>query len=70
MKFLEEVGLDYLTLNRPAATLSEEKRSESVWLLKLAGSVGVLYVLDEPTIGLHPRDNQKLISTLKLAGFR
>ena len=70
LKFLEEVGLDYLTLNRPAATLSGGKRSESK-LLKLARVWWEFSMfLDEPTIGLHPRDNQKLISTLKIAGFR
>ena len=66
LKFLEEVGLDYLTLNRPAATLSGGE-AQRIRLATQIGSglVGVLYVLDEPTIGLHPRDNQKLISTLK-----
>jgi len=66
LAFLEEVGLDYLTLNRPASTLSGGE-SQRIRLATQIGSglVGVLYVLDEPTIGLHPRDNQKLIATLK-----
>lgn len=66
LTFLKEVGLDYLTLNRPASTLSGGE-SQRIRLATQIGSglVGVLYVLDEPTIGLHPRDNQKLIGTLK-----
>ncbi|HQE24517.1 MAG TPA: excinuclease ABC subunit UvrA [Candidatus Atribacteria bacterium] len=66
LKFLEEVGLDYLTLHRPASTLSGGE-AQRIRLATQIGSglVGVLYVLDEPTIGLHPRDNEKLLSTLK-----
>ncbi len=64
--FLVEVGLDYLTLSRSAMTLSSGE-AQRIRLATQIGSglVGVLYVLDEPTIGLHPRDNQKLIHTLK-----
>lgn len=66
LNFLKEVGLDYLTLNRTASTLSGGE-SQRIRLATQIGSglVGVLYVLDEPTIGLHPRDNQRLINTLK-----
>lgn len=63
--FLKEVGVDYLTLDRTADTLAggEEQR---VRLATQIGSrlVGVIYILDEPTIGLHPRDNLKLLATL------
>ena len=66
LQFLMDVGLDYLTLGRKAATLSggEEQR---IRLATQIGSklTGVLYILDEPSIGLHPRDQQKLIVTLK-----
>lgn len=64
--FLKEVGLEYLALNRSAATLSGGE-AQRIRLATQIGSglVGVLYVLDEPTIGLHPRDNQKLIAILK-----
>ncbi len=63
--FLEEVGLGYLNLYRGATTLSGGE-SQRIRLAAQLGSnlSGVLYVLDEPTIGLHPRDNQKLLSTL------
>ena len=66
LQFLVEVGLNYLTLNRSAMTLSGGE-AQRIRLATQIGSglVGVLYVLDEPTIGLHPRDNQKLIQTLK-----
>jgi len=66
LKFLKEVGLDYLNLNRPASTLSGGE-AQRIRLATQIGSglVGVLYVLDEPTIGLHPRDNEKLIFTLR-----
>ncbi|MDD5433517.1 MAG: excinuclease ABC subunit UvrA [Candidatus Pacebacteria bacterium] len=64
--FLIEVGLDYLTLSREAETLSggEEQRTR---LATQIGSklTGVLYILDEPSVGLHPRDQSKLINTLK-----
>ncbi|MEI9479217.1 MAG: excinuclease ABC subunit UvrA, partial [Deltaproteobacteria bacterium] len=63
--FLEKVGLDYLTLGRSAATLSGGE-SQRIRLATQVGSslVGVLYILDEPSIGLHQRDNQRLLSTL------
>ncbi len=64
--FLVNVGLDYLTLSRTAGTLSggESQRIRLATQIG-AGLVGVLYVLDEPSIGLHQRDNQKLIATLE-----
>ena len=64
--FLEEVGLDYLTLNRSANTLSGGE-AQRIRLATQIGSglQGVLYILDEPSIGLHPRDHQRLLSTLK-----
>ncbi len=64
--FLLNVGLDYLTLGRPSATLSGGE-SERIRLATQIGSglVGVLYILDEPSIGLHQRDNARLLSTLK-----
>ncbi len=66
LNFLEEVGLDYLTLDRMTHTLSGGE-AERIRLATQIGSglVGVLYILDEPTIGLHQRDNLKLINTLK-----
>jgi len=66
LKFLIDVGLDYLTLSRNASTLSGGE-SQRIRLATQIGSklVGVLYVLDEPTIGLHQRDNARLINTLK-----
>ena len=64
--FLESVGLDYLTLSRSAGTLSGGE-SQRIRLATQIGSslVGVLYILDEPSIGLHQKDNDKLIATLK-----
>ncbi|MCH2181653.1 MAG: excinuclease ABC subunit UvrA [Mariniblastus sp.] len=64
--FLLNVGLDYLTLDRTAPTLSggESQRIRLAGQIG-AGLVGVLYILDEPSIGLHPRDNDRLIATLK-----
>ena len=64
--FLQSVGLDYLTLSRAAGTLSGGE-SQRIRLATQIGSAltGVLYVLDEPSIGLHQRDNDKLIATLK-----
>ncbi len=64
--FLEDVGLGYLTLGRAAATLSGGE-AQRIRLATQIGSalMGVLYILDEPSIGLHQRDNQKLINTLK-----
>lgn len=66
LKFLVSVGLEYLTLNRVAGSLSGGE-AQRIRLASQIGSglTGVLYVLDEPTIGLHPRDDQKLIDTLK-----
>jgi excinuclease ABC subunit A len=65
LKFLVDVGLEYLTLERPMPTLSGGESQR----IRLAGQIGraltgVLYVLDEPTIGLHPRDNARLIQAL------
>ncbi|MFL6216312.1 MAG: excinuclease ABC subunit UvrA [Blastocatellia bacterium] len=64
--FLDTVGLGYLTLNRPSATLSGGE-GQRIRLATQIGSQlrGVLYVLDEPSIGLHPRDNLKLLDTLE-----
>ncbi len=66
LSFLIDVGLKYLTLSRAAATLSGGE-AQRIRLATQIGSglVGVLYILDEPSIGLHQRDNQKLIRTLK-----
>lgn len=66
LEFLINVGLGYLTLNRSAGSLSGGE-SQRIRLATQIGSglVGVLYVLDEPSIGLHPRDNEKLLNTLK-----
>ena len=64
--FLQSVGLEYLTLSRASATLSGGE-SQRIRLATQIGSslVGVLYILDEPSIGLHQRDNDKLLATLK-----
>lgn len=64
--FLVDVGLDYLTLDRTAATLSGGE-AQRIRLATQIGSrlMGVLYVLDEPSIGLHPRDNSRLLTTLE-----
>ena len=66
ISFLENVGLGYLTLSRSAATLSGGE-SQRIRLATQIGSAptGVLYILDEPSIGLHQRDNQKLLNSLK-----
>ena len=66
LKFLQSVGLEYLTLSRAAATLSGGE-SQRIRLATQIGSslMGVLYILDEPSIGLHQRDNDKLLETLK-----
>ena len=66
LKFLVNVGLDYLTLERSAGTLSGGE-AQRIRLATQIGSglVGVLYILDEPSIGLHQRDNKRLISTLE-----
>src|SRR5207253_5344321 len=65
MQFLLDVGLDYLTMNRSSATLAGGE-AQRIRLASQIGSglVGVLYVLDEPSIGLHQRDNHRLIDTL------
>ena len=66
LRFLVDVGLDYLSLNRNSATLSGGE-SQRIRLATQLGSelVNVLYILDEPSIGLHQRDNQRLINSLK-----
>ncbi|GFN22731.1 excinuclease ABC subunit UvrA [Thermanaeromonas sp. C210] len=66
LQFLIDVGLDYLTLDRPTSTLSGGE-AQRIRLATQIGSqlVGVLYILDEPSIGLHQRDNARLIATLK-----
>ena len=66
LKFLQDVGLEYLTLSRSAGTLSGGE-SQRIRLATQIGSslVGVIYVLDEPSIGLHQRDNEKLLKTLR-----
>lgn len=66
LNFLQRVGLGYLTLSRSAGTLSGGE-SQRIRLATQIGSslMGVLYILDEPSIGLHQRDNEKLLSTLK-----
>ncbi len=66
LRFLMDVGLQYLTLSRSAATLSGGE-SQRIRLATQIGSslMGVLYILDEPSIGLHQRDNDKLLKTLK-----
>ncbi|HIN85917.1 MAG TPA: excinuclease ABC subunit A, partial [Myxococcales bacterium] len=63
--FLVDVGLEYLTLDRSASTLSGGE-AQRIRLASQVGSelTGVLYILDEPTVGLHPRDNQRLLKTL------
>ena len=66
MTFLNNVGLNYLTLSRSAGTLSGGE-SQRIRLATQIGSnlSGVLYILDEPSIGLHQRDNDRLIASLK-----
>jgi excinuclease ABC subunit A len=66
LRFLADVGLDYLTLDRSAETLSGGE-SQRIRLASQVGSglTGVMYVLDEPSIGLHQRDNRRLLTTLK-----
>ncbi len=66
LRFLIDVGLDYLTLDRPAMTLSGGEAQRIRLATQIgAGLTGVLYVLDEPSIGLHQRDNDRLLETLK-----
>ncbi|HQL50593.1 MAG TPA: excinuclease ABC subunit UvrA [Kiritimatiellia bacterium] len=65
LKFLNDVGLDYLSLDRESSTLSGGEMQRIRLATQIgSGLVGVLYVLDEPTIGLHPRDNERLIDML------
>jgi excinuclease ABC subunit A len=66
LRFLRDVGLDYLTLGRPATSLSGGE-TQRIRLATQIGSrlVGVLYILDEPSIGLHQRDNERLLATLR-----
>ena len=64
--FLNDVGLDYLSLDRPSSTLSGGEMQRIRLATQIgSGLTGVLYVLDEPTIGLHPRDNERLIAMLR-----
>ncbi len=66
LKFLVDVGLDYLTLERATSTLSGGEAQRIRLATQIgAGLMGVLYILDEPSIGLHQRDNERLISTLE-----
>ena len=66
LRFLDNVGVGYLSMERAAATLSGGE-AQRIRLATQIGSslVGVLYILDEPSIGLHQRDNEKLIATLE-----
>lgn len=65
LEFLVKVGLDYVTLDRESGTLAGGEAQRIHLATQIgAGLVGVLYVLDEPTIGLHPRDNQRLLTTM------
>ena len=66
LRFLKDVGLGYLTLSRTASTLSGGE-SQRIRLATQIGSglVGVLYILDEPSIGLHQRDNDRLLASLR-----
>src|SRR5260370_33270101 len=66
LNFLADVGLESLTLDRPSGSLSGGE-GQRIRLATQIGSslVGVLYILDEPSIGLHQRDNQRLLATLK-----
>ena len=65
LRFLKDVGLDYLTLDRSAETLSGGE-AQRIRLASQVGSglTGVMYILDEPSIGLHQRDNARLLGTL------
>ncbi len=65
LNFLVNVGLDYLTLDRKADTLSGGEAQRIRLASQIgAGLVGVMYILDEPSIGLHQRDNERLLATL------
>src|SRR5438309_11016382 len=71
LKFLCEVGLGYLQLNRGATTLSGGEAQRIRLAAQLGSNLsGVLYVLDEPTIGLHARDNEQLLAALTLLRSR
>src|SRR5438093_7018246 len=64
--FLKDVGLGYLTLNRESGTLSGGEAQRIRLATQIgAGLVGVIYILDEPSIGLHQRDNERLLATLR-----
>ena len=66
LDFLVNVGLDYLTLSRAAGTLSGGEAQRIRFATQIGSRLtGVLYILDEPSIGLHQRDNDRLIGTLK-----
>jgi excinuclease ABC subunit A len=66
LRFLENVGLNYLTLDRPVNTLAGGELQRIRLAAQIGvGLTGVLYVLDEPSVGLHPKDNEKLLGTLK-----
>src|SRR5207302_1710131 len=66
LSFLVNVGLDYLSLDRPAATLSGGEAQRIRLASQLGAELsGVMYILDEPSIGLHQRDNRRLIATLR-----
>jgi excinuclease ABC subunit A len=66
LRFLVDVGLDYLTLERATATLSGGEAQRIRLATQIgAGLMGVLYILDEPSIGLHQRDNARLIATME-----
>ena len=66
LRFMIDVGLDYLSLDRPSGTLSGGEAQRIRLATQIgAGLVGVLYILDEPSIGLHQRDNRRLLNTLK-----
>ena len=68
--FLENVGLEYLSIARSSGTLSGGENQRIRLATQIGSSlVGVLYILDEPSIGLHQRDNDKLIETLKILGI-
>jgi excinuclease ABC subunit A len=67
LEFLNKIGLDYLTLNRPADTLSGGELQRVRLATCLGGGLtGVCYVLDEPSLGLHPRDNRRLLDAIQL----
>ncbi len=66
VQFLIDVGLDYLCLSRQLVRFQAVRHSVFVWQTQIgSGLVGVAYILDEPSIGLHQRDNDKLLGTLK-----